>query len=253
MYFIVQYPEWGTCSLAQPTFAAVKTMAPRVLVVDDDVAVQRLLKVVLSREAYEVKIAASGSEALEVAREHPPSLVILDLSLPESDGLEVCRKLRAWSKAPILVLTGIRKDETKIEVLDLGADDYVTKPFASGELLARMRALLRRSASPMILQSTIRVGEIEIDLAQREVRIAGEIKRLTRTEFDIVAFLAQNAGAVVDSSVIINKVWGSEYFAGPETLRVHIAHLRKKLEPQPALPRYIITEPGVGYRLKISH
>ena len=228
-------------------------MAPRVLVVDDDLAVQRLLKVLLSREAYEVKVASSGNEALEVAREHPPSLVILDLSLPELDGLEVCRKLRAWLKAPILVLTATRHMETKIEVLDLGADDYVTKPFTSGELLARMRALLRRSASPMILQSTIRVGEIDIDLAQREVRIAGQIKRLTRTEFDIVAFLAQNAGAVVDSGVIINKVWGSEYFAGPETLRVHIAHLRKKLEPQPALPRYIITEPGVGYRLKISH
>jgi two-component system KDP operon response regulator KdpE len=207
--------------------------------------------VVLSREAYEVKIASSGSEALEVAREHPPSLVILDLSLPESDGLDVCRKLRAWSKAPILVLTDIKKDETKIEVLDLGADDYVTKPFASGELLARMRALLRRSASPMIMQSTIRVGEIEVDLAQREVRVSGQLKRLTRTEFDIIAFLAQNAAVVVDSSVIINKVWGSEYFAGPETLRVHIAHLRKKVEPQPALPRYIITEPGVGYRLKI--
>jgi two-component system KDP operon response regulator KdpE len=211
-----------------------------------------LLKVVLSREAYEVKVASSGNEALEVAREHPPSLVILALRLPELNGLEVCRQLRAWSKAPILVLTDIKEDETKVEVLDLGADDYVTKPFASGELLARMRALLRRSASPMILQSTIHAGDIEVDLAQREVRIAGKIKRLTRTEFDIVAFLAQNAGAVVDSSVIINKVWGSEYFAGPETLRVHVAHLRKKIEPQPALPRYIITEPGVGYRLRIS-
>jgi two-component system KDP operon response regulator KdpE len=179
--------------------------------------------------------------------------VILALRLPELNGLEVCRQLRAWSKAPILVLTDIKEDETKVEVLDLGADDYVTKPFASGELLARLRALLRRSASPMILQSTIHAGDIEVDLAQREVRVSGEIKRLTRTEFDIVALLAQNAGAVVDSSVIINKVWGSEYFAGPETLRVHIAHLRKKLEPQPALPRYIITEPGVGYRLNISH
>jgi two-component system KDP operon response regulator KdpE len=226
-------------------------MAPRVLVVDDDVAVQRLLKVVLSREAYEVKVASSGSEALEVAREHPPSLVILALRLPELNGLEVCRQLRAWSKAPILVLTDIKKDETKIEALDLGADDYVTKPFASGDLLARMRALLRRSASPMIMQSTIHAGDIEVDLAQREVRVCSQTKHLTRTEFDIVACLAQKAGAVVESSVIINKVWGSEYFAGPETLRVHIAHLRKKVEPQPALPRYIITEPGVGYRLKI--
>jgi two-component system, OmpR family, KDP operon response regulator KdpE len=229
------------------------TMAPRVLVVDDDVAVQRLLKIVLSREAYEVKVASSGSEALAVAREHPPSLVILALRLPELDGLEVCRKLRAWSKAPILVLTDINHVETKIEVLDLGADDYVTKPFTSGELLARMRALLRRSASPMITQSTIHAGDIEVDLAQREIRVAGEPKRLTRTEFDIVAFLAKNGGAVADSRIIINNVWGSEYFAGPETLRVHVAHLRKKIEPNPALPRYIITEPGIGYRLKLNH
>jgi two-component system KDP operon response regulator KdpE len=228
-------------------------MAPRVLVVDDDVAVQRLLKVVLSREAYEVRLASSGNEALEVAREHPPNLVILDLTLPELDGLEVCQKLRGWLKAPILVLTSTRDVETKVQVLDLGADDYVTKPFSSGELLARLRALLRRSASPTITQSTIHAGDIDVDLSQREVRISGEIKRLTRTEFDIVAFLAKNGGAVVDSSAIINNVWGSEYFAGPETLRVHVAHLRKKLEPQPALPRYIITEPGVGYRLKISH
>ena len=228
-------------------------MAPRVLVVDDDPAVQRLLKIVLSREAYEVKVASSGNEALDVAREHPPSLVILDLSLPELDGREVCRKLRTWLKAPILVLTATKHIETKIEVLDLGADDYVTKPFTSGELLARMRALLRRSPSPTILHSTIHAGDIEVDLAQREVRVSGEIKRLTRTEFDIVALLSRNAGAVVDSSVIINKVWGSEYFAGKETLRVHVAHLRKKIEPQPALPRYIITEPGLGYRLKISH
>jgi two-component system, OmpR family, KDP operon response regulator KdpE len=228
-------------------------MTPRVLVVDDDVAVQRLLKIVLSREAYEVKLASSGNEALAIAREHPPSLVILELSLPELDGREVCRELRAWLRAPILVLTSSKKVETKIEVLDLGADDYVTKPFTSGELLARVRALLRRSTSPMITQSIIHAGEIDVDLAQREIRISGEAKHLTRTEFDIVAFLAQHVGAVVDASVIINNVWGSEYFVGPETLRVHIAHLRKKLEPTPAQPRYIITEPGIGYRLKISH
>ncbi len=225
-------------------------MGPKILVVDDEAPVRRLLNIVLSREAYEVLLASTGSEALDLAAEYSPSLVILDITLPGTDGLAVCREFRSCSSAPILVLSGARDEATKIAALDEGADDYITKPFTAGELLARVRALLRRSVHGMCAQKAIRVGEIEVNMAQREVRVGGQAKRLTRTEFDIIAVLAQNSDAVVAASAIIDSVWGSEYFAGPQTLRVHVAHLRKKLEPDPTLPRYIVTEPGIGYRLK---
>ncbi len=225
-------------------------MGPKILVVEDEAPVRRLLKIVLSREVYEVLIASTGSEALDLAVENTPDLVILDLTLPELDGLAVCRELRSSSSAPILVVSGAGDEATKIAALDQGADDYLTKPFTSGELLARVRALLRRSMPGTWTQKSIRVGEIEVNLAQREVKVRGTPKRLTRTEFDIIAVLAQNSDSVVNASTIIDSVWGSEYFAGTQTLRVHVAHLRKKLEPEPALPRYIITEPGIGYRLK---
>jgi len=228
----------------------VNAMSPKILVVDDEAPVRRLLRIVLSKEAYQVLIATSGSEALDLAVEHSPSLVILDLTLPQLDGLAVCRELRSRSTMPILVVSGARDEATKIAALDQGADDYMTKPFTAGELLARVRALLRRSAAGTWTQKSIRVGEIEVNLAQREVKVNGSPRRLTRTEFDIIAVLAQNSDAVVNASAIIDSVWGSEYFAGAQTLRVHVAHLRKKLEPEPALPRYIITEPGIGYRLK---
>jgi two-component system KDP operon response regulator KdpE len=225
-------------------------MAPKILVVDDELPVRRLLRIVLSREAYEVLSAGSGVEALDLAAKHPPNLIILDLTLPELDGLSVCRELRSWSAAPILIVSGTGDEATKIAALDLGADDYLTKPFTAGELLARVRALLRRAVPGVGTQKTIRVGDIEVSMAQREVKIGGRVIRLTRTEFDIIAVLAQNCDAVVHASTIIDNVWGSEYFAGAQTLRVHVAHLRKKLEPYPGLPRYLITEPGVGYRLK---
>jgi two-component system KDP operon response regulator KdpE len=225
-------------------------MGPKILVVDDEAPVRRLLKIVLSREAYEVLSASSGGEALDLAVKHSPNLVILDLALPGLDGLAVCRELRSWSGAPILVVSGVGDEATKIAALDQGADDYLTKPFTAGELLARVRALLRRSVPGMGTQKSIRVGEIEVNMAQREVRIGGKPTRLTRTEFDIIAILAHNCDAVVNASTIIDSVWGSEYFAGTQTLRVHVAHLRKKLEPEPSAPRYIVTEPGVGYRLK---
>lgn len=225
-------------------------MGPKILVVDDEAPVRRLLRTVLSHEAYEVLIASSGSEALDLAVKHAPNLVVLDLTLPGLDGIAVCRELRSLLDSPILVVSGSRDEATKVAALDQGADDYLTKPFPAGEFLARVRALLRRSAPGMSTQKSIRAGEIEVSMAQREVKVGGNPVRLTRTEFDIIAVLAQNHDAVVSAGTIIDSVWGSEYFAGTQTLRVHVAHLRRKIEPEPAVPRYIVTEPGVGYRLK---
>jgi len=179
-------------------------------------------------------------------------MVILDLSMPGMGGLDACKELRAWYAGPILVLSVRSGDADKISALDLGADDYLTKPFSAGELLARVRALLRRASGVPASPPVISAGEIEIDIAQRRVTRAGEELDLTRTEFDILAYLAQNADRVVTSKMILEHVWGPEYGEDTQTLRVHISHLRRKIEPHPSVPRYILTEPGVGFRFALS-
>lgn len=220
----------------------------QILVVDDEEQIRRALRSVLGARHYEVTLASTGEEALEMAVEHAPDLVVLDLSLPGMSGLDVCRELRTWLAAPILVLSVRDSDEDKIAALDLGADDYLTKPFSTGELLARVRALLRRAAPGEPAVSEITAGDLTIDLARRVVRVAGEEVRLTRTEFDVLAMLARHADRVVTSRMLLEQVWGPEYASDTQTLRVHVSHLRHKIEPAGGVPRYVITEPGVGFR-----
>jgi len=224
----------------------------KILVVDDDSQIRRALISILSTRKYQVFAAASGEEALALAVEHAPELVILDLAMPGMSGLDVCRELRTWYAAPILVLSVRGSDTDKIAALDLGADDYLTKPFSAGELLARVRALLRRASGQPASPSVIVAADLEIDIAQRQVRRKGQEIELTRIEFDILTYLAQNADRVVTSKMILQHVWGPEYGDDTQTLRVHISHLRRKVEPHPSVPRYILTEPGVGFRFSAS-
>ncbi len=221
----------------------------KVLVIDDEDQIRRALRSVLGARHYEVSVAATGEEGLETAAESTPDMVILDLTLPGMSGLEVCRELREWYRGPILILSVHGADSDKIAALDLGADDYLTKPFSTGELLARIRALLRRTAPGEPGPSDLAVGGLSVDLARREVTVDGEKVRLTRTEFDILALLARNADRVVTSKMILEQVWGPEYASDVQTLRVHVSHLRHKIEPAGGVPRYILTEPGVGFRL----
>jgi two-component system KDP operon response regulator KdpE len=220
-----------------------------ILVVDDEEQIRRALKSILSTRGYVLEMAATADEALLKAIDAPPDLVVLDLALPDRSGIEVCRELRTWMTAPILILSVRANEADKIQALDEGADDYLTKPFSAGELLARIRALLRRAASLTSPPPVVTAGDLEIDIARRRVTRAGEEVSLTPTEFDILAFLARNAGLVVTQRMILEKVWGPEWVEDAQTLRVHVSNLRKKIEPRPGGPRYIITEPGVGFRL----
>lgn len=225
---------------------------PRILAVDDEEQIRRALKSILTARKYDVVLATNGDEAIDLAIDNPPDLVILDMAMPGLTGTEVCRELRNWYEGPILMLSVISSDAEKVAALDIGADDYLTKPFSTSELLARIRALLRRSAARVTPLPVIQAGDLEIDIAKRIVRRSGEEIELTRMEFDILAYLAQNADCVVTSKMILEKVWGPEYAEDAQTLRVHISHLRKKIEPQPSSPRYILTETGVGFRFAAS-
>jgi two-component system KDP operon response regulator KdpE len=222
--------------------------SPRVLVVDDERHIVRALKIILRRAGYAVEAAETKEEALASLAAHPPDAVVLDLVLPDGQGVEVCEDVRRWSRLPILVLSAVGDEREKVRALDAGADDYVTKPFGTDELLARLRAVLRRSAeaggSPRL-----ELGELTVDLAdQRVVRDDQEI-HLTPIEFDLVRVLAQHHGRLVTHRQLLQEVWGPEYGEETHYLRVHIAHIRAKLERDPARPKYLITEPGVGYRL----
>ena len=223
----------------------------RILVVDDEEQIRRALTSILRSRGYHLDLAATAQEAITQAIDNPPDLVVLDISLPDRSGIEVCRELRTWMTAPILILS-VRSAETdKIQALDEGADDYLTKPFSAGELLARIRALLRRAAALTSPPPVVNAGDLVIDVARRRVTLAGDDVALTPTEFDILAFLARNANLVVTQKMILEHVWGPEWVEDAQTLRVHVSHLRKKIEPSPAGPRYIITEPGVGFRLSV--
>jgi len=220
----------------------------RVLVVDDEPQILRALKVVLRNAGYEVAAAASKREALDSIAVSPPDALVLDLVLPDGDGVEVCRELRRWSDLPVLVLSAVGDEREKVRALDAGADDYVTKPFGAAELLARLRALLRRVGEED--EPEIAAGDLVVDLAARTVRRGENEFHLTPIEFDIVATLARNLGKLVTHRQLLREVWGPAYENETHYLRVHIAHIRAKIEPDPAAPRYLITEPGVGYRLR---
>jgi two-component system, OmpR family, KDP operon response regulator KdpE len=222
----------------------------RILVADDERAIRRFLKVSLGNQ-YEVFEAVNGEETLQaVATEHP-DLVILDLGLPGMDGVEVTRRLREWTTIPIIVVSVREREDDKIAALDAGADDYLTKPFSVGELLARIRVAVRRSTRPDN-EPVFQIGDLTVDLARRIVTMRGEPVTLTPTEYDILRALVQNAGKVLTHRQLLRAVWGTAYESETHILRVNVSNLRRKIEPDPARPTYIVTEPGVGYRLKIS-
>ena len=223
----------------------------RILVVDDEEQIRRALRSILSSRGYVLEMAATGEEALLKAIDAPPDLVVLDLMLPDRSGIEVCRELRTWMTAPILILSVKANEADKILALDEGADDYLTKPFSAGELLARIRALLRRAAALTSPPPVVTAGELEVDIARRLVRRAGEEVALTPTEFDILACLARNADLVVTQKMILREVWGPEWAEDAQTLRVHVSNLRKKLGRSSDGLQYIVTEPGVGFRLTV--
>lgn len=219
----------------------------KILVVDDEEQIRRALASILKSHGYRVVLATTGAEGTKLAIDERPDLVVLDLTLPDIDGIALAAELRTWLKVPILVLSVRSADDDKIAALDAGADDYLTKPFSAGELLARVRALLRRASAGTGAPSVITAGDLAIDLGRRQVLRAGEVVSLTKTEFDILAYLGANPDRVLTSHMILEQVWGPEYVEDRQTLRVHISHLRKKIEPHPSVPRYILTEPGVGF------
>jgi len=221
----------------------------RVLVVDDENEIRRFLRASLSAHGNTVIEASSGDEALRKALDNRPDLVILDLGLPDLDGVEITRRIREWSRMPIIILSVRNQETIKIEALDAGADDYLTKPFSIGELLARIRVVMRRVVTPEG-DPVYRVGELEIDLARHLVTLSKKEIALTPTEFDLLKTLAKNAGKVMTHRQLIHAVWGTPYEDEDRLLRVNVANIRRKIESNPSKPEYIQTELGVGYRLK---
>lgn len=223
---------------------------PHVLVVDDEPAIRRFLRTSLSAHGYTVTEAASGAEALTAAASQRPDLIVLDLGLPDMDGIEVTRQLREWTQVPIIILTVQEQESAKIAALDGGADDYVTKPFGMGELLARMRVSLRRAVFPAT-EPVFSTGELTVDLGRRQVTVAGADVQLTPTEYDLLRTLVMHAGKVLTHRQLLRQVWGVAYEGETHLLRVNMSNLRRKLEPNAARPAFIVTEPGVGYRLRV--
>jgi two-component system KDP operon response regulator KdpE len=221
----------------------------RVLVVDDEPQIVRALRINLRARRYDVHVAETGAAALRVAAQHPPDLVILDLGLPDFDGVEVIRGLRGWTEAPILVLSGRADSTDKVEALDAGADDYVTKPFGIDELLARMRALLRRSNHDEE-QPAVEVGPAHVDLSAKRVTVAGDDVRLTPTEWHLLEVLIRHPGKLLSQRQLLTEVWGPGYETAHGNLRFYMGQLRRKLEADPARPKHLLTEPGMGYRFE---
>ena len=219
----------------------------RVLVVDDEPQILRALQMKLRSAGYVVDTAATAGEALAQAAMRPPEAVILDLLLPDGSGTDVCRELRGWSSAPILVLSAVGEEREKIAALDAGADDYVTKPFSGDELLARLRAALRRTGPSV--DPVLEIGELGIDREKRSVTVAGKPISLTPTEYDLLRLLAENEGKLLTHPAILRAIWGPAYHEESNYLHVYVSHLRRKIEPDPARPRYLLNQPGVGYRL----
>jgi two-component system KDP operon response regulator KdpE len=225
-------------------------MNERVLVVDDEPQILRALRIILRDAGFEVLQAASVEEALDAAALHPPAAAIVDLVLPDGDGIDVTRSLREWSKMPILVLSAVGEEDEKVRALEAGADDYVTKPFGPRELVARLQAALRR-ASPDSSEPVLRADGLELDLAAHTVRVDGIEIHLTPIEFKLLAVLARNRGRLMTHRTLLVDVWGPEYANDVQVLRAHIANLRRKIERGGEAPRYIRTDPGVGYRFAV--
>jgi two-component system KDP operon response regulator KdpE len=222
----------------------------RVLVVDDETSIRRYLRAALTAQGLTVYEAANGQEAINAVLTNRPDLIILDLGLPDIGGIEVTRQLREWSQTPIIILSVRETEQDKIAALDAGADDYLTKPFSTGELMARIRVAFRKvgkTPDDPILQ----VEALSMDLSRRIVTFEEQEISLTPTEYDLLRILLQNAGKVITHQHLLRQVWGTAYDSEMHLLRVNISNLRRKIEPDPARPKYIVTEPGVGYRLKV--
>lgn len=223
----------------------------RVLVVDDETSIRRYLRAALSAQGFTIYEATNGQEAIDAVIANRPDIIILDLGLPDFDGIEVTRRLREWSQTPIIILSVREAESDKIAALDAGADDYLTKPFSSGELMARMRVAMRRLASKSD-EPVLQVDNLKMDLSLRLVAVDDKEISLTPTEYDILRLLLQNAGKVLTHRQLLRQVWGTAYESEMHLLRVNISNLRGKIESDPGRPKYIVTEPGVGYRLKVS-
>jgi two-component system KDP operon response regulator KdpE len=223
----------------------------RVLIVDDEPSIRSFLRATLTAHDYTVLEASNGEEAIKSAAVHNPDLIILDLGLPDMEGVDVTKHIRKESQVPIIILSVRDHESDKIDALDAGADDYLTKPFGMGELLARMRVMFRRS-NPSENESIFQVDDLKVDLSLRQVTLKGVELNLTPVEYDILTCLVQSAGKVVTHRKLIQKVWGSVYTTDAHILRVNISNLRRKIEPDPSRPHYILTDPGVGYRLRTN-
>lgn len=224
----------------------------RVLVVDDELAIRRFLRTSLAAQSYTVFEASSGSEALQAIPVHRPDLLILDLGLPDLDGIEVVKQLREWTQLPIIILSVRDREQDKIAALDAGADDYLTKPFGMGELMARIRAAMRHVAEHAE-DAIFTTGDLVVDLSRRMVTVKGDEVQLTPIEYDLLRVLVLHAGKVLTHRQLLREVWGTGYEEDAHVLRVHISNLRGKIEIEPARPRYVLTEPGVGYRLQVTN
>ncbi len=222
----------------------------RVLVVDDENSIRRYLRAALSAQGFAVYEAGNGQEAINGVIVNHPDIIILDLGLPDFDGIEVTRRLREWSQTPIIILSVREAENDKIAALDAGADDYLTKPFSTGELMARMRVALRRLSSKPD-EPVLQVGNLQMDVSRRIVTVDENQVSLTPTEYEILRLLLQNAGKVLTHHQLLRQVWGTAYESEIHILRVNISNLRRKIEPDPSRPHYLLTEPGVGYRIRV--
>ena len=222
----------------------------RVLVVDDENAIRRYLRAALSAQGFDILEAGNGQEAINSVVSNHPDLIILDLGLPDFDGIEVTRRLREWSQTPIIILSVREAENDKIAALDAGADDYLTKPFSTGELMARMRVALRRITTTPD-EPVLQIDNLKMDVSRRLVTVDDEQVSLTPTEYEILRLLLQNAGKVLTHRQLLRQVWGTAYESEMHILRVNISNLRRKIEPDPSRPHYLLTEPGVGYRIRV--
>jgi len=226
----------------------MENIGPRILIIDDETQIRRFLRVTLTGHGYVVKDVGTGQEGLDAVARFSPDLIVLDLGLPDINGLDIVRQLREWSKVPVIILSVKGQETDKITVLDAGADDYVTKPFAMGELLARIRAAMRHITGTDE-QPVLQFDDLAIDLVHRRITVEDDEIKLTPTEYEIVKNLAINAGKVITHRALLHTVWGPSYENESQYLRVYVAQIRRKLERDPSRPRHIMTEPGVGYRL----